>query len=52
MTVLAQSSRRLGAVAGKQPVGDPAAVVQALLKLVDSGNPPLRVLFGQGCYPM
>ncbi|QFY06276.1 SDR family NAD(P)-dependent oxidoreductase [Nonomuraea phyllanthi] len=43
---------RLGAVAGKQPAGDPAAAAQALLKLVDSDNPPLRVLFGQGFYPM
>jgi NAD(P)-dependent dehydrogenase (short-subunit alcohol dehydrogenase family) len=44
--------QRLGAVAGKQPVGDPAAAAQALLKLVDSDNPPLRVLFGLGFYPM
>ncbi|MFI6598866.1 SDR family NAD(P)-dependent oxidoreductase [Nonomuraea sp. NPDC050536] len=44
--------RRLGSVAGKQPAGDPAAAAQALLKLVDSDNPPLRVLFGQGFYPM
>ncbi|WP_214411033.1 SDR family NAD(P)-dependent oxidoreductase [Sphaerisporangium fuscum] len=44
--------RRLGAVAGKQPAGDPAAAAQALLKLVDSDNPPLRVLFGQGFYPL
>ncbi|UBU09039.1 SDR family NAD(P)-dependent oxidoreductase [Nonomuraea gerenzanensis] len=43
---------RLGAVAGKQPAGDPAAAAQALLKLADSANPPLRVLFGQGFYPM
>ncbi|GAA3594042.1 SDR family NAD(P)-dependent oxidoreductase [Nonomuraea rosea] len=44
--------RRLGAVAGKQPAGDPVAAAQALLTLVDSDNPPLRVLFGQGFYPM
>ncbi|GAA2819876.1 SDR family NAD(P)-dependent oxidoreductase [Nonomuraea rubra] len=44
--------RRLGAVAGKQPAGDPAAAAQALLKLADLDNPPLRVLFGQGFYPM
>ncbi|MFF4619876.1 SDR family NAD(P)-dependent oxidoreductase [Nonomuraea jabiensis] len=44
--------RRLGAVAGKQPAGDPAAAAQALLELVDSDHPPLRVLFGQGFYPM
>uniref|UniRef100_UPI003F496C68 SDR family NAD(P)-dependent oxidoreductase n=1 Tax=Nonomuraea bangladeshensis TaxID=404385 RepID=UPI003F496C68 len=44
--------RRIAAFAGKQPAGDPAAAAQALLKLVDSDNPPLRVLFGQGFYPM
>ena len=44
--------RRLAEVMGKQPAGDPAAAAQALLKLVDSDNPPLRVLFGQGFYPM
>ncbi|MEV1246644.1 SDR family NAD(P)-dependent oxidoreductase [Nonomuraea sp. NPDC050022] len=44
--------RRLGAMAGKLPAGDPAAAAQALLKLVDSDNPPLRVLFGQGFHPM
>ncbi|MFI9818303.1 SDR family NAD(P)-dependent oxidoreductase [Saccharothrix variisporea] len=43
---------RLGAIAGKQPAGDPLAAAQALLKLVDSDNPPLRVLFGQGFYSM
>ncbi|CAL9448038.1 3-phenylpropionate-dihydrodiol_cinnamic acid-dihydrodiol dehydrogenase [Actinosynnema sp. ALI-1.44] len=43
---------RLAAVAGRQPAGDPAAAAQALLKLVDAENPPLRVLFGQGFYPM
>ena len=40
--------QRLGAIAGKQPAGDPAAAAQALLKLVDADNPPLRVLFGLG----
>ncbi|NJP93135.1 SDR family NAD(P)-dependent oxidoreductase [Nonomuraea sp. FMUSA5-5] len=44
--------QRIAAYAGKQPAGDPAAAAQALLKLVDSDNPPLRVLFGQGFYPM
>lgn len=44
--------QRIAAFAGKQPAGDPAAAAQALLKLVDSDNPPLRVLFGQGFYPM
>ncbi|MGK5552295.1 SDR family NAD(P)-dependent oxidoreductase [Actinomadura kijaniata] len=48
----AELRRRLGAVAGKQPAGDPAAAARALLKLVDSDNPPLRVLFGLGFYPM
>ncbi|MDF5755131.1 SDR family NAD(P)-dependent oxidoreductase [Spongiactinospora sp. TRM90649] len=44
--------RRIAAFAGKQPAGDPAAAARALLKIVDSGDPPLRVLFGQGFYPM
>jgi NAD(P)-dependent dehydrogenase (short-subunit alcohol dehydrogenase family) len=44
--------RRLAALVGNQPAGDPAAAAQALLKIVDSENPPLRVLFGQGFYPM
>ncbi|MGP3937746.1 SDR family NAD(P)-dependent oxidoreductase, partial [Nonomuraea sp. KM88] len=43
--------RRIAAFAGKQPAGDPAAAAQALLTLVDSDAPPLRVLFGQGFYP-
>ncbi|MEV0663804.1 SDR family NAD(P)-dependent oxidoreductase [Actinomadura luteofluorescens] len=42
----------LAQVAGKQPAGDPAAAAQTLLKIVDSDTPPLRVLFGQGFYPM
>ncbi|MEU4511181.1 SDR family NAD(P)-dependent oxidoreductase [Nonomuraea wenchangensis] len=44
--------RRIAAFAGSQPAGDPAAAAQALLKLVDSDDPPLRVLFGQGFYPL
>jgi NAD(P)-dependent dehydrogenase (short-subunit alcohol dehydrogenase family) len=44
--------QRLAALTGKQPAGDPAAAAQALLKIVDSDNPPLRVLFGRGFYPM
>src|SRR5689334_5879668 len=44
--------RRLAEVAGKQPAGDPAAAAKTLLKIVDSDDPPLRVLFGQGFYPM
>ncbi|WP_433041352.1 SDR family NAD(P)-dependent oxidoreductase [Dactylosporangium sp. CS-033363] len=44
--------QRLAAVMSKQPSGDPAAAAQALLKIVDADNPPLRVLFGQGFYPM
>ena len=37
--------QRLGA-------GDPAAAARALVKIVNSDNPPLRVLFGQGFYPL
>jgi NAD(P)-dependent dehydrogenase (short-subunit alcohol dehydrogenase family) len=44
--------RRLGEVAGRQPAGDPAAAARTLCKIVDSDDPPLRVLFGQGFYPM
>ncbi len=44
--------QRLGALAGGQPAGDPAAAAQALLKIVDADAPPLRILFGQGFYPM
>ncbi|WP_431929016.1 SDR family NAD(P)-dependent oxidoreductase [Nonomuraea jabiensis] len=44
--------RRIAGIAGKQPAGDPAAAAQTLLKIVDSDNPPLRVLFGLGFYPM
>ena len=44
--------RRLAGLVGKQPAGDPAAAAQALLKIVDSDDPPLRVLFGVGFSPM
>ena len=44
--------QRLAELMGKQPAGDPAAAAQALLKIVDADNPPLRVLFGQGSYQM
>jgi NAD(P)-dependent dehydrogenase (short-subunit alcohol dehydrogenase family) len=44
--------QRLAGMVGNQPAGDPTAAAQALLTLVDSDNPPLRVLFGQGFYPM
>ncbi|MFK4042593.1 SDR family NAD(P)-dependent oxidoreductase [Nonomuraea wenchangensis] len=44
--------RRIAAFTANQPAGDPATAAQALLKLVDSDNPPLRVLFGQGFYPL
>jgi NAD(P)-dependent dehydrogenase (short-subunit alcohol dehydrogenase family) len=44
--------QRLAGLMGKQPAGDPAAAAQTLLKIVDSDNPPLRVLFGQGFYQM
>jgi NAD(P)-dependent dehydrogenase (short-subunit alcohol dehydrogenase family) len=44
--------QRLAALTGKQPAGDPAAAAKALLKVVDADNPPLRILFGQGFYPL
>ncbi|MGW0481353.1 SDR family NAD(P)-dependent oxidoreductase [Nonomuraea sp. NPDC003214] len=44
--------RRLGAMTGRLPAGDPAAAAQALLTLVDLDNPPLRVIFGVGIHPM
>jgi NAD(P)-dependent dehydrogenase (short-subunit alcohol dehydrogenase family) len=44
--------RRLAEFAGKMPAGDPAAAARALLKIVDSADPPLRVLFGIQGYPM
>ncbi|GGS94461.1 short-chain dehydrogenase/reductase [Planobispora rosea] len=44
--------RRIAGFAGKQPAGDPAAAAEALLKIVEFENPPLRMLFGQGFYPM
>ncbi|WP_369134074.1 SDR family NAD(P)-dependent oxidoreductase [Modestobacter sp. I12A-02662] len=44
--------QRLAGLVGRQPAGDPAAAAQALLTIVDSDAPPLRVLFGQGFYPM
>jgi len=34
----------------KMDAGDPVAAAQALLKLVDSENPPLRVFFGAEGY--
>lgn len=43
---------RLAGFAGKQPAGDPGAAAQALLKLADDDNPPVRILFGTGFYPM
>jgi NAD(P)-dependent dehydrogenase (short-subunit alcohol dehydrogenase family) len=44
--------RRLAGAMGDQPAGDPAAAAQALLKIVDSDDPPLRVLFGLGFYQL
>lgn len=44
--------QRLAGFTNNQPAGDPTAAAQALLTLVDADNPPLRVLFGQGFYPM
>jgi NAD(P)-dependent dehydrogenase (short-subunit alcohol dehydrogenase family) len=43
---------RLAAFTGNQPAGDPVAAARALLKLADEPNPPVRVLFGTGFYPM
>ncbi|MBV2363321.1 SDR family NAD(P)-dependent oxidoreductase [Streptomonospora nanhaiensis] len=40
-----------GAMSGA-PAGDPAAAARTLLTIVDSPEPPLRVLFGKGFYPM
>ena len=37
---------------GSKSAGDPAAAAQTLLKIVDSPEPPLRVLFGQGFHQM
>ncbi|WP_112140751.1 SDR family NAD(P)-dependent oxidoreductase [Glycomyces dulcitolivorans] len=43
---------RLGAMASKQPAGDPAAAAQVLLELADADTAPVRILFGTGFYPM
>lgn len=40
--------KQLAAMTGRLPAGDPRAAAQTLLTIVDSDNPPLRVLFGQG----
>lgn len=44
--------RRLAAFTGQQPAGDPEAAAQAILELADADNPPLRILFGTGFYPL
>lgn len=44
--------KRLAGLVGTKPSGDPAAAAQTLLEIVDSDNPPLRVLFGQGFHEM
>ncbi|TCC46983.1 SDR family NAD(P)-dependent oxidoreductase [Kribbella pittospori] len=44
--------KQLAGVVGNQSAGDPAAAAQALLEIVDSDNPPLRILFGTGFYPL
>lgn len=44
--------QHIAGFAGNQPAGDPAAAARTLLDIVDLDNPPLRVLFGQGFYPM
>ena len=43
---------RLAGSMGGKPAGDPVAAARTLLAIVDSDHPPLRVLFGQGFYPM
>ncbi|GAA2136686.1 SDR family NAD(P)-dependent oxidoreductase [Glycomyces algeriensis] len=43
---------RLAGFAGKQPAGDPAAAARVLLELADHDDPPVRILFGTGFYPM
>ncbi|MZG15873.1 SDR family NAD(P)-dependent oxidoreductase [Streptomyces sp. SID5914] len=42
--------QRLFAEAFGGKVGDPAAAARALLKIVDTDNPPLRILFGAHAY--
>ncbi|WP_116952004.1 SDR family NAD(P)-dependent oxidoreductase [Jiangella endophytica] len=42
--------RRIAEFVDKSPGGDPAAAARALLKIVDSENPPLRVFFGPQGY--
>jgi NAD(P)-dependent dehydrogenase (short-subunit alcohol dehydrogenase family) len=44
--------KRMAGAMGNQPAGDPAAAAEVLLELADSENPPLRILFGQGFWPM
>jgi NAD(P)-dependent dehydrogenase (short-subunit alcohol dehydrogenase family) len=41
-----------GFMKNKMDAGDPAAAAQALLKIVDSSDPPLRVFFGAQGYQM
>jgi NAD(P)-dependent dehydrogenase (short-subunit alcohol dehydrogenase family) len=43
---------RLSKFAVGQPAGDPAAAAAALLKLAEMDEPPVRILFGTGFYPM
>jgi NAD(P)-dependent dehydrogenase (short-subunit alcohol dehydrogenase family) len=35
-----------------QPAGDPAAAARVIQKLADMDEPPVRILFGTGFYPM
>ena len=44
--------QRLAAFTGNQPAGDPKAAADAILELADLENPPVRILFGTGFYPM
>lgn len=44
--------QRLAGFTKNKPAGDPSAAARALLEIVDADNPPLRILFGKGFYPM
>jgi NAD(P)-dependent dehydrogenase (short-subunit alcohol dehydrogenase family) len=46
-----QVREELGALLGDRPFGDPAATSAALLKLIDSENPPLRLILGKVALP-
>jgi len=45
------SRKELDMLLSERPFGDPAATTNAILKLVDSQNPPLRLILGKVAYP-